>query len=137
MKIKSFKNLSKSDFEQFRQDIGNELESLGKKYGVVFKAGNISYMAGNASIKLEANCISSDGEVITKEAEDFKMMASLYGLKKEDLGRKFKSNGQVYVIAGWLRRSRTLPVLCKIENGGQIKCSVESVKQRLILAEVK
>lgn len=137
MKITSFKNLNKQQFDQLRHDITKELAQLGEKYGVVFRAGNIQYLDGSATIKVEASCLNSSGEVRNKEAEDFKSIAPMYGFKPEDLGRKFHSDNKIMEIAGWLRSNRTKQILLKDQNGKQYKSNAESVKQRLLMFEVK
>lgn len=133
MKVTSFTDLDKMEFDQVRVDITDALKEVGAKYGLSFRATNISYTSTNATIKLEASCLTPSGEVIFKEAEDFKKMAELYGLKPEDLGKTFEYiDGINYQIVGLKPKSRRYPILCKnLQNLKLVRLNLSFLKDSL------
>lgn len=136
-KINSFRNLSKSDFNSFRSAITTELEELGKKYGVDIKAGHISYTDKNCVVKLEVACLDASGTALTQESEDFKALATMYGLQPSDLGKKIFTRGEEFTIEGLMRKSHKYPILLRNSRGQGLKMTADSVKIALMMAEKK
>ena len=75
---------------------------------VKFKIGNISYdpAGGHASVKLEVADVRADGTVVSKEAEDFKRLAPVYGLPSDALGKSVVYAGKPMTIIGLPKCSR-------------------------------
>ena len=109
------------------------LEELGKELGLNFSYKGGSYADNNLTMKIEAATLSEDGSVNTKEADAFKEMAKLYGLKTEDLGREITLSGEKFTIEGLRTRARKKPILLtRVKDGkaGYI-CPVNSVLRAL------
>jgi hypothetical protein len=123
-----------SVLKDLRDDINAALESVGAKYNVKLTAGNVSYTADNATFKLQAASISESGDVLTKEASDFKVFAASYGLKPEDLGKPFTTGTGTYTIVGLRSRSYKMPIIGKNSNGKMFKFSPQAVKFGLEMA---
>jgi hypothetical protein len=77
---------------------------------------------------VEVALVGKDGEAKTKEAESFKLFATAYGLKGEDFGKSFKSNGHTYKICGLKTKSGKYPVLAEREDGRKFKFGAEHIK---------
>ena len=96
-----------------------------------FRVGNITYDTHSATVKIEVSDITDSGEVQTKEAVDFGMLAFAYGLKPEDLGTKFVSLGKKYEIIGLKRKSHKYPILARRGDGQTFKFKASSVVEAL------
>lgn len=96
---------------------------------VKFKIGNISYdpAGGHASVKLEVADVRADGTVASKEAEDFKRMAPVYGLPADALNKRIVYAGKSMEIIGLLPKCSRFPILCKTETGKRIKVTADGV----------
>lgn len=109
--------------------IESELQNLANELGIDIARGRGTYRDGSLSLKLEISLITETGEVLTKEAQDFKSMATLYGLQSEDLGREFtNSSGDRCVITGLKRRASRYPITYRcLSNGKQFKTTADSI----------
>lgn len=122
--------ITKELLREMRDDIDRALEEIGRQYGVVFKAGNARFTSSVATFKLEAATIDAEGSVVTKEADDFKMMAVMYGLKPEDLGREFWIGSRKYKLVGLKRSARAYPILAE-RDGQRFKLPAEAVRSAI------
>jgi hypothetical protein len=121
-------NIDKTGIRLLRGQIETALAELGAKHNLAISVGSASYLPGkNVTFKLECAAIGADGEVATAEAEAFKTYAGLFGLKADDLGRSFVSQGKKWTIVGCAPRSRKFPILCEDSNGKVFKLSSSSV----------
>lgn len=104
------------------------------EFGVNVKLKGGSFMHNNYTFKMEVATVAADGTVVNREISDFKQLAALYGLKSEDLGRRFRPAGshKIYTITGLKVKSRRFPILGKDENGKEFKFPTEVVKTTLI-----
>lgn len=111
-----------------RDQLNELLESYSKKWGVAMSVGRCTFTPDNITFKLQIAAIGEHGEVKTQEAEDFKFCAFKYGLKPEDLGKKFQYAREEYTIIGCKPRSYRFPILAKRQDGVTIKFPADSVK---------
>ena len=112
-----------------RKEIDQTLLAVAEKHGVAIEAGRCTFTATHATMKLEISARSGvSGEVITKEAEDFKRYAASFGLKEKDLNRKIQYGGAQYQIVGLKPRCRKFPVLARRGDGKLFKLAVSVVK---------
>lgn len=126
--------ITKQNFLQFSSELDAALAELGAKYGVVLKGGNakIDSMSGIVDMKLHASPIAADGNVVTKEAADFKLYARSYGLDASDLNKEIIYAGKRYEIAGAKPQSYKFPILAKnLIDGKLYKLPSEGVKKAL------
>jgi hypothetical protein len=129
MKITSF---DRTNLRALAADIDAALKTVADKYGISLKERGCSFMANNATFKIEGAVIGSDGNTMTAERQDFIRYAEMYDLKTTDLGRLFTFNGEGYTITGLKSRSNKAPILAKSEkNGKSYKFPVALVKAGL------
>jgi hypothetical protein len=130
-KVTSFSRLSKSEFNEIRTAIDTALASVGKKYNLKFHAGNTSYTESVATIKLEASVIGADGTAVTKDVEDFKRFASMFGLSQEMLGQSITIQGKKFTVVGLKPNAPKRPVRIADENGKNFVVDAETVVRQL------
>lgn len=124
--------INKPLLHTLRSEIEQALLEISKKYNLEIKAGSGSFSPSNATLKLEISSKSTTGEVLTKEAVSFKTNAILFGLKSEDLGKTFRSQGLTFKITGLNTKAHKMPVVAScIENNKTYKFSVDAVKRYL------
>lgn len=126
--IKSF---TQSDCKDLRVAVLEAIKPLEEKYGVAVETAGGTFSPTDYTMKLRFMVRTPNGEAVRPEAEAFKQRAEFYGLKKSDLGRKFRDGDWHYTIEGLaLRRSR-YPILCLRSDGKRFKYPVDMVKLRL------
>jgi hypothetical protein len=124
--------ITRSALKVLKNDIDAALVALGEKHGVVLETGNGRFSPSNATVKLKISCINKGGEVLSKEAEDFKQDCWKFGLQPEDLGKSFRSNVKEWKVVGLLPRSRKYPVLCeRLPDGKRFKFPAKVVEEGL------
>ena len=67
-------------------------------------------------------------------AQDFKLMATAFGLKADDLGRQFQSRGWVYTITGLKPGAPKFPIIADRIDGKSFKFPASVVKNALAVA---
>jgi hypothetical protein len=127
--------ISKPVLEKVREELEQLLEPFGEKYGLQLKTGRCSFSPSNFTMKLEGSLINEDGVVQTKESEDFKNFAPLFGLDPEDLGKQFRTGMDMYTITGLKTRAKKYPVVAVNEKGRSYKFPAENVKRLLLQAQ--
>ena len=96
------------------------LDDVAKECGIVIKVTGCTYNHQNAAFKIKVATIVN-GEVQTKEAQDFKHQAKLYGFKPEDLGREFiDRKGRKCIITGLLTRRWKYPIQYQVVKTKQM-----------------
>lgn len=114
------------------EKIVETLKNIENELGVVIQGKGGTFSNNNYTMKLEIATIGNDGEVQTKDAENFKMYAKLYGMEKEDLGKEIYIEGKKVKIIGLMPRSKKYPILGEqTDNGKQFKYGLETVKKAL------
>ena len=103
--------------QEARSKIDAALQAVGKELGIVIKCGRATFTSTNATMKLEFSAIGDSGEVISREAEEFKRCARLFGLDPSMLNQTFHINGKDYKVVGMSPRSRRYPVI--VEHFGK------------------
>ena len=107
------KTIDREFLRKLRDELDQYLVEVGDKYGVEITLGNATFTPVRASFKLEIACVSDDGEVHTKEAEDFKRYARQYGLRPDHLGQQFTYSSNTYVLLGCKPRSTRFPIVAR------------------------
>lgn len=124
-------NIDRQSLVVLRAEIEAALAALAVKHKLQIEVGGASFLPGKSvTFKLECAKIGDNGIALTKEAETFKLYATTYGLKPEDLGREFVMNRQKMKIVGCLPRSRC-SILCETAEGKQYKVGHDTVKALL------
>jgi hypothetical protein len=128
-KIRKVTQFDRSECRRVREAIDKALEEVGRKHGISLKLGNARFTSSNVNFKLEASLLGENGEVRSKEAEDFKMYASRYGLKADDFGKPFTTfGGKVFTICGLNTRANKNPIHAKNARGKTYIFPAEEVK---------
>ena len=91
---------------------------VGSDNGVAVKVGAARFTDSSVTFKVDVSEIVN-GKAVTKEADAFKAMASLYGLKPEDLGRRFAFRGEQYEVAGLNPKAAKFPICGKRVSDGK------------------
>ena len=126
------KRIGSGELKLLATEIEEAVQSVAKKHGIQIKRGRGVYGGANATLKLEIATMGTGGQVQTREAEDFKLYAKLYGMEADDLGKEFTDfDGEVYKITGFKPRSRKYPVLVERCDGKGFKMPVARVKAGL------
>ena len=119
----TIKEFNKGNLQALRTELDALHKALEKKYGIELKVGNASYSNNEVTFKLKANTIGEGGTVVTKEALNWPLYASMNGLGQLALGDKVALDGSIYEITGWNTRARKSPVMIKdIKTGASYKC---------------
>ena len=104
---------------------------IGPELGVSATVGRGSFTESNLTFKIEIADLVG-GVAVTKEASAFKVLAPLYGVKPEDLGRTFTFRGEQYELTGLNSRADKFPFKAKrVSDGRGFKFGEEIVKQGL------
>ena len=107
------------------------LRELCEKYGITvsYKSGNFQRDGSNAILKFEiAAPDATTGEAKTRASQDFKRLASRYGLSPDDLGTTFKQGRTEYRITGINPRARQYPICgARVRDGKPFRFTVADV----------
>lgn len=117
-------------------DMEEALKAVAEKHGVSIDVGNASFTSQNATFKVQVAVIGKGGVADTREAQDFRIFASSYGLSADDLGQTFPYGGKEYTIVGLSRKSSKYPIVCKRDNR-EARLPVESVIGGLAIKRAK
>jgi hypothetical protein len=109
-----------------RADLDSAMATIANKYGIQLNAGNISFTAETATIKVAAGIIKN-GTVVTAEAKAFDQYKRLVGLGHLSVGDSINIQGKQYTITGYKPRSSKAPV-CVSRDGRGFKVGVDMVK---------
>ena len=112
----------------FNADAIAALEKIAGEHNLSIRSGTHRFSDSNATLKFELMDVTASGEVLTPEAEVFKLRASSYGLHCDDLGGTFVVNGTKYRITGLKTRRPKFPVSAvRVHDGRSFKFPVSSV----------
>ena len=119
-KIKQIKQFDRQEVRILGEAIESALQKVGDQYGVHIIRGNGRFDPTNLTLKIEASIVGENGEVVTKEAKDFKKFATMYGLNPSDLNKTFTTwNGKQFEITGLSLRKSKNPILAKKVSTGK------------------
>jgi len=104
------------------------LTTFEEHFGVAVSIGNIRFTENHAKIPLEISQVTEEGEVISKEAEDYKNYAANYGLRPEWLGESFTGRGKVFTIIGLNTRAKKYKIHAKCDDGKIYKFHHRSIQ---------
>ncbi len=111
----------KNELRALRLAINSALVEVGRSFQVKLEAGSCSFTQHNATFKLEAAVIASNGQVFDQAADDFAQYCGLFGMAPTDLGRTISVHGTVYTITGLASKSHRFPVLATRADGKRFK----------------
>lgn len=118
-------SFTKAQLRTIRDTMQSALDELN--IGVEFQVGNISYTAGQATIKVTALEVSKDGNTYDPAAEDFKRYAVMYGARPDDLGKKIVTYHGTYTLVGLKPNNTKYPVIGE-RDGKRYKFEADVLK---------
>lgn len=132
MKITSF---DRTNLRLLGAAIDAALAPVATQFGISFNRPGCRFTSDNATMKIEAAVVGNNGQVMSREREDFKEQAPLfYGIPATALDSDFKFRGETYTIIGLKSRSHKNPILGKQKsNSKTYKFSPSMVKAALNL----
>lgn len=119
--------------KRIRQELEHAIDvqsEVWESYGLKVKVGSARFTSSSVEFKVEVATVAEDGTVASREAREFKTYAPLFGLKAEDLGRKFQAGGRTYTVTGCKPRSKS-SILADRDDGKRYKFPPETVKALL------
>jgi hypothetical protein len=128
---KTVTQFDRQNVKTITQEMMNELNKMGEKYGVSF--GRKSCRFGQADFRItvtaQINSENRDDGVLTKEELAYNVHRITEDLP--ELGTEYYSNGLTMTIIGWNTRARKYPVNLMGSDGRKYKNSVYGVKSAL------
>ena len=121
-------NFDKPSIKAIRMAMDIALAKVEKQYGIKISTGNARFSGDEVTFKVKANTIGTGGQVQTKEAQNWAMMAQVNGLDGFSVGDTIQLQGKSFTIKGWNTRARKSPINIEDQNGRGYKCSPSMVK---------
>jgi hypothetical protein len=112
--------MSKATLRVLRAELDAALAPVAARNNITITTGSCSFMGGTATFKVEVATVSADGVVASREADDFKRHAIMFGVKPEDMHRELTHGGRVYTLTGLAVKSTKFPFLAKSKLDGKI-----------------
>ena len=129
MKIDSF---DRTNLRMISDDIKTALAPVAAKYGITLQYKGARFSSDNAIFKMESATVGSTGVANTRERDDFKRYASMYGLSDTDLDKQISYAGRKYIIKGLNTRRSKYPIIAtRVEDSKTILLTCEMVKSAL------
>lgn len=128
--------ITRSLLRAMNDDMEQALKAVAEKHGVSIEVGSARFTSQNATFKVQIAVIGKGGVADTREAQDFRIFATSYGLSPDDLGQIFPYGGKELTIVGLSRKSAKYPILCK-RDGQDVRLPVESVVGGLAIKRAK
>jgi hypothetical protein len=122
--------IDKALMKAVREQLDAALVGIGAQYGISLTCGRGAYdvTGTGGSMKIEFAAITEGGEVLTEEARAFKSLIGYEGYKAEALGQIITVNREQYRVAGYLSRSRTMPLLLtRVRDGKDFKFPIKAL----------
>ncbi len=111
---------NKPTIRQIRPKLAAALKDLADNHGINIDVGNASFDKSSCTFKLVLSTRDESGLAQTPEVMEFKRSAELVGLKSDDLGRRFRSNGRIFEITGMSLNARRYPIMAKRVTDGKV-----------------
>lgn len=133
-------NFTRDSISPLRQEVEKALEEVGKKHGVYFSFGSISFSSATASTRL-AIYLRTEDTSSTKEFEqqlrtkkmsdDFLLNCKSFGMDPSLIGQPFSVGRKSYTLLGSNARSQ-YPIIGLSKSGAMYKFSLEQVLSKSV-----
>ena len=118
---------TRATVREISSDIVTALAAVEEKHGVKIDRGNASFTGNNFSLKIKVAAISEDGDVLTKEAQDYDLYADAHDLPKRNT--VLNVHGRRLKMVGFKPRSTKFPVLVEdLDAEKTYKYAVDTIK---------
>lgn len=125
-KIKEF---NKAECGKLGKAVEAELVKVGKRFGIDIQFRGGTFSGSEFTFRVRATTLDTNGAVKDKKAENFKKLASLYGMNPNDLGRTFTSGYSKYEIVGLNPSAHKYPIIVRdVKTNKRFKLSSDTVK---------
>jgi hypothetical protein len=125
--------MDRKALRSFNADAIKALEGIAAEHGLSIRPGRHSFNDANANLKFTLSDITSSGEVLTPEAEAFKLQAARFGLSPDDLYGTFTFQGEQFRITGLKTRRPKFPISAeKVSTGRAHKFTESSLRNATI-----
>jgi len=119
----------------FNADALKALEGIAAEHGMSLRPGTHRFTNANATLKFELSDITTTGEVLTPEAQAFKLHASRYGLSPDDLYGTFISRGTQFRITGLKTRRPKFPISAQNVATGRLHKFTENALRNTTITQ--
>lgn len=132
----AIKKFDKANLKTVRADIDAALAAVAKKHGIKLSIGGITYDPDGTNFRTTLSAVTeaaaggADVAGNVKWQSAFIKYAALFGMKKEDLGKKVKIGRETYTIVG-ARPKANMPIVLQKATGGFIAYGEDAVKAAL------
>lgn len=121
--------MDRAALRAFTTDALAALEQVATEHNVSIKQGAGRFGETAATVKFEISDISVSGEVLSREAQDFKRLAPQFGLSPEDIGGTFIAGGEQFRITGLKTRRPKNPISAdRVKDGRGFKFPADRVR---------
>lgn len=125
--------MDRKALRSFNADAIKALEGIAAEHGMSIRPGRHSFNEANATLKFDLSDITSSGEVLTPEAQAFKLNAALYGLSPDDLYGTFTFRGEQFRLTGLKTRRPKFPISAeKVSTGRPHKFTEDSLRNTTV-----
>lgn len=118
--------MDRQTLRAFNADAIKALEGIAAEHGMSVRPGTHRFGESNATLKFDLSDITTSGEVLTPEAQAFKLHAARYGLSPDDLYGTFTLNGTQFRITGLKTRRPKFPISGENISTGRMHKFTES-----------
>lgn len=128
-----FNDFTRSGHALLSAEIGKELEALGKRLGIKLSVGGGQYGADQLTIKV----VATPGDPAVADAaakQKFATSCHYYGLKAEDFGAIFTSQGKRYKLTGVSPSRPKYPISGECLSTGKTYKFTEATARLIIAA---
>jgi len=126
------KSIGRPGAKLMRVEMQEALDNIGKRYGMAFEIGRITFDDNSIKASVEAVLTTAPGE--SKMAVDFRKHCFKHNLKPSDLGRTFTNTRlERFTIVGLKPRNRKYPIIGqRVSDGKQFKFTSHAVRLGLL-----
>lgn len=114
------------------KDVREALKAVAQRHGLVVRMDRASFSTGVLSLNINLSVVSSGGQVVTPEMEEFRLRAATLALDAEDLGKAFRCGTDEFVVHGMVLRARKNHILIRRQPDGAVfRVSADHVRAHL------
>ena len=130
--MSNLKSIGRPGAKLMRVEMQEALDNIGKRYGMAFEIGRITFDDNSIKASVEAVLTTAPGE--SKMAVDFRKHCFKHNLNPSDLGRTFTNTRlERFTIVGLKPRNRKYPIIGqRISDGKQFKFTSHAVRLGLL-----
>ena len=118
--------MDRQSLRSFNADAIKALEKIAAEHGMSIRSGTHRFTDQNATLKFDLSDITTSGEILTPEAQAFKVNAARYGLSPDDLYGTFNFDGKQFRLTGLKTRRPKFPISAENVKTGRMHKFTES-----------